>query len=261
MDMSTALEMDQRTEHQSFPGIIARAVQPQHLIRLFHDGERLIPIMKGVESPDTLFSITRDGQNDQLLASLYQYWQQNYPEAGQPYWTTRSWSMLTWQPLYLAFVCVYSVQAVPPLSQIVQQYNNEGWVAGYSFSQNSKWCEGNTQKLIQCAGRELVDLYEELREQMEQHTRIRPGFTRQLLADTVIAVLLRYHNTLPERLPADVVLQHAAWWLESLGLPGKHINTLYCSEEGQWQQMRVSCCMHYRRDDGKYCANCPKNRI
>ncbi|MGB7997837.1 MAG: siderophore ferric iron reductase [Photobacterium halotolerans] len=260
--MTTALNTKQRSEPNRFPGTIARAVQPENLIRLFNDAERLIPIMKGVSAPDTLFCITRDGNNDQLLASLYQYWQQNYPEAGQPYWTTRSWSMLTWQPLYLAFVCVYSVQSVPPLSRIVQQYNNEGWVAGYSFSQNSQWCEGNTQQLIQCAGRELVDLYDDLREQMEHHTRIRPGFTRQLLADAVLAVLLRYHNALPEKMPADEVPQHAAWWLESLGLPAKHIETLYRAEtDGQWQQLRVSCCMHYRRDDGSYCENCPKNKL
>ncbi|WP_303565040.1 siderophore ferric iron reductase [Photobacterium sp. 1_MG-2023] len=259
--MTTAMNTNQKPEQLALSSGMGASVPREHLIQLFSDSERLIPIMKGVPTPDILLSIRRDGNNDALLASLYQYWQQNYPEAGQPYWTTRSWSMLTWQPLYLAFVCVYSVKAVPPLGQIVQQYNQEGWVAGYSFSKNSAWCEGDTPKLIGCAGRELIELYEDLRQQMENHTRIRPGFTRQLLADSVLAVLLRYHNTLPDSLPADAVQQHAIWWLESLGLPAKHINTLYRSEtDGSWQQMRVSCCMHYRRDDGKYCENCPKSK-
>lgn len=243
--------------------------------QLFALTEQFIPIMKGEldlhscseQSPATRIAesgphpyiVAGDPTAGMHLQALYQYWERAHPEAGHPYWLTRSWLMCIWQPVYLAMFSVYVLKAVPNLQSLTQHYT-QGVVAGYRLTPDDL-TQGDDTHLIQVACEHLAVLVEQFLIQFNTFTRLRPGFTRPLLADSVLEALAGLANHFPDAAPADLQA-HARQWLAALALASRHLDSLIPVEQSQanpaWQVARISCCMHYRRHDGKLCANCPR---
>ncbi len=231
-------------------------MQAKHYAQFFQTALSITPLLKGVlEKPEKAHF---DPQQDSQVAikKLYNYWQKQHPEAGAAYWLTRGWTMLIWQPLYLAFIGVYATHAVPKLSLVGQYWGENGLIAGFTLPERRLFT-GDLWELIDYSGQELKLLFSSLREQFSQQYRLRPGFVAHLLADSILINLTELQQV---RTDLDVYKQ-AELWFVALDLPNKHLNALYKVPKAEvWSVKRISCCMHYRRDDGDLCSNCPKNK-
>jgi siderophore ferric iron reductase len=234
--------------------------------RLFLAAGELIPSLKGqlVEGERPLL-VTADGTMAPaaVALALHDHWRLAHPEAGPAYWLTRSWGMLSWQSIYLAMVAVYRVGTVPALDKLGLGYS-AGLVSGFSLPLDPL-IGGQQELLIEAAGRRLRRHWQGLFEMLASEMRLRPGFVRPLLADDLLAALVRVPDFFGEISP-EVVAAHAPLWLAACGLPAEHL--------AGWRQasgvaevasaspgyVRQRCCLHYKRRDGSLCENCPRRQ-
>lgn len=228
---------------------------------LFSAAEQLIPSLKGrlVEGEVPLLA----GADTGMALALHDHWRLAHPEAGPAYWLTRSWGMLCWQSIYLAMVAVYRVGAVPALDKLGQHYQ-AGLVSGFSLPA-APLIRGEREVLIAAAGQRLRRHWQALFEMVASELRLRPGFVRPLLADDLLAALVRVPDFFTEVSRAEVAA-HASLWLAACGLPAEHL--------AGWRQaadltevasaapgyVRQRCCLHYKRRDGALCDNCPRQQ-
>ncbi|WP_434339787.1 siderophore ferric iron reductase [Motilimonas cestriensis] len=232
--------------------LIALAEQIAPLMQGSCGGEQ--PLLRAVSATDE----KKQDTSGALLSQLYGYWQQQHPEAGPLYWLTRSWTMLSWQPIYLSLLSVYGIQAVPELRALSQTLHLEqGLVAGFSIA-NTPVYRGEQAMLIRNAANELWQLLSQLQQQFDQQIRLRPGLIKSLLADDLVASALRMQH-LRDDLSHSELMDQIACWQHELKLPATPPTAFFVDQATQMLAFtRKSCCMHYRRNDGDYCANCPK---
>ena len=232
---------------------------------LFAAAASLIPSLKGnlVAAGDVRPPLTdaTGATSAEVAAALHAHWQQAHPEAGPAYWLTRSWGMLCWQSIYLAMVAVYRVGAVPALDRMGQGYQ-EGLVSGFSLPAEPM-IKGEVKTLIKLAGERLQAHWQELFALLGEVQRLRPGFVRPLLADDLLAALVRVPDFFGE-VSREEVRSHAPLWLESCGLPSAHLTGWREAglprDEAFPGYVRQRCCLHYRRGDGELCGNCPRRQ-
>jgi len=219
---------------------------------LFKTAEVITPLLKGEIGSVDQADIHLQHAHQEVVKQLYQYWKVEHPEAGAAYWLTESWIMLLWQPIQLAFVSIYTTQAVPKLRHIGQYYNN-GLVAGYILPEEPM-VTGELTQLVAYAGQELSILFNGLHQQFSGVARFTFRFAEQLLADLILINLLK----LQKHKPSIDIYQQAQHWFSALAIPAQYLDSLYKeSNDKLWSVKRVSCCMYYRRGDGDFCLACP----
>ncbi|WP_223916990.1 siderophore ferric iron reductase, partial [Aeromonas caviae] len=169
-----------------------RALVSEHQA-LFAAAASLIPSLKGnlVAAGDVRPPLTdaAGATSAEVAAALHAHWQQAHPEAGPAYWLTRSWGMLCWQSIYLAMVAVYRHQAVPALDRLGQGHE-AGVVSGFTLPAEPM-IRGEAGVLIKTAGERLQAHWQGLFTLLGTAQRLRPGFVRPLLADDLLAALVR----------------------------------------------------------------------
>ena len=230
---------------------------------LFAAAASLIPSLKGnlVAAGDVRPPLTdaTGATSAEVAAALHAHWQQAHPEAGPAYWLTRSWGMLCWQSIYLAMVAVYRHQAVPALDRLGQGHE-AGVVSGFTLPAEPM-IRGEVGVLIKTAGERLQAHWQGQFTLLGTAQRLRPGFVRPLLADDLLAALVRVPDFFGE-VSREEVRAHAPLWLESCGLPSAHLTGW--REAGLPRDdafpgyVRQRCCLHYKRRDGELCGNCPR---
>jgi siderophore ferric iron reductase len=235
--------------------------------RLFAAAAQLIGSLKGrlVAGDPPLLVVADSGQTPAEVAlALHDHWRLAHPEAGPAYWLTRSWGMLCWQSIYLAMVAVYRVGAVPALDKLGQGHQG-GLVSGFSLPL-APMIKGEREVLIAAAGTRLRRHWQQLFELMASVQRLRPGFIRPLLADDLLAALVRVQDFFGE-ISREEVAAHAPLWLAACGLPAEHLtgwrearglvdgSSALSAAPGY---VRQRCCLHYKRKDGELCDNCPR---
>ncbi|HDZ8829295.1 TPA: siderophore ferric iron reductase [Aeromonas dhakensis] len=232
---------------------------------LFAAAAGLIPSLKGrlvaAGEAEALLTATKQATPAEVAATLHEYWRLAHPEAGPAYWLTRSWGMLCWQSIYLAMVAVYRLRAVPALERLGQGYQ-DGLVSGFTLPAEPM-IKGEQEVLIKAAGERLQAHWQALFAALGQVQRLRPGFVRPLLADDLLAALVRVPEFFDEVTPAEVVA-HAPHWLAACGLPAEHLAgwqpAPWPPAAGLVGYVRQRCCLHYKRRDGELCANCPRRQ-
>ncbi|CAK2422067.1 hypothetical protein VCRA2113O415_170083 [Vibrio crassostreae] len=113
--------------------------------------------------------------------------------------------------------------------------------------------------MIPKAGEAILALTEFYRSQISEWTRIRPGFTNHLLADLLLGSLIKLQQHEPS-LTNDYITAQAKLWLEACQLPESHLDSLKVdADSGMLKLIRVSCCLVYKCDSGKYCDDCPRH--
>ncbi|WP_394205551.1 siderophore ferric iron reductase [Shewanella waksmanii] len=230
----------------------------QVIQQIYQHCEQLSPYLKAIATADVqpdAMPIRGSDSNLEVIKSLHHHLQQQAPEAGRSYWLTRSWDLLTWQPLYLAVTAIYQCQALPNLQQM-QQRHCAGVVAGFSFSCTA-CASGSIKQLVMQAGKQLRAMFDHYRVELDQSVRCRPKFTDALLADTLITRLLLLQQTHPEMSP-EQLQQHIAWWLEAMSLSNDYLDTVRRNCANQLVLQRTSCCAVYKTASGSKCANCPR---
>ncbi|MGL4828181.1 MAG: siderophore ferric iron reductase, partial [Vibrio sp.] len=90
---------------------------------LFEKSRKVTPYLNGQLSSNSVQQepiIQWDHFCSEHIQTLYRNLQDAHPEAGPAYWLTRTWTLLCWQPIYLAFVAIYACHGLPQLSSIAQ---------------------------------------------------------------------------------------------------------------------------------------------
>nr|WP_161618903.1 siderophore ferric iron reductase [Aeromonas molluscorum] len=230
---------------------------------LFLAARELIPSLKGewvAQERPLLIGAERAMAPAAVALALHDHWRLAHPEAGPAYWLTRSWGMLCWQSIYLAMVAVYRVGAVPALDKLGLAYS-AGLVSGFTLPA-SPLIRGEQVVLIEAAGRRLRRHWQRLFEMFASEMRLRPGFVRPLLADDLLAALVRVPDFFTE-VSVERVAAHAPLWLAACGLPAEHLaGWREASGVGSASPgyIRQRCCLHYKRRDGSLCENCPRRQ-
>lgn len=228
------------------------------LAQLFKQCERVTPYLKGELGRSTKEMISTQGSNLVQIKSLYRGLQTNSPEAEKVYWLTRSWDLLTWQPLYLAFTAIYSMKSLPNLSHMAQ-HQKHGLIAGFRLNE-AECTRGDYACLIHKAGQQLSQMFEHYRVELDLWLRCRPGFVQHLVADAILAKLLEVQKQHSE-MTDSLVLHHAKLWLSAFNISNKHLASLYLSKlDNKLKLSRTSCCSVYKTKSGTVCDNCPRLR-
>lgn len=223
---------------------------------LFEQATAMTPMLDGI-SPCAKFNALKMNEDASLwIQHLYRMIESHAPEAGRGYWLTYTWESICWQPIHLSLIGIYSIGGVPPIKSIAQ-YKQHHVVAGYCF-EHGTWIDGLHADLIQYCAKQLLALFEHYRRAMEPWVRIRPGFSRRLIADELLSHLAKLRNQLPHFLDTDVISE-ATLWLQAFGFSEQLLDSYKWSDRRQGlRHVRSTCCQVYRCEGARLCCNCPR---
>ncbi|MCG7497985.1 siderophore ferric iron reductase [Vibrio sp. Of7-15] len=191
------------------------------------------------------------------IQKLYDQLAQNTPESGSAYWLTRTWDLLCWQPVYVSFVSIYACKGLPDIKRM-GQYTHPDFISGFQF-ESAQHHRGSAAELIQLAGLQLQELFEFYRAEMNDWTRIRPGFTKHLLADSILGCIVKLQTFMP-KLSNEYLQDQAKQWFDACNLPVKLLSSLQVDiETDKLRLIRTSCCLVYKCEGRKWCTTCPRN--
>ncbi len=222
--------------------------------QLFDACEQISPYLAGSVSQTDNNMLRFDASNQAFFQQLYSQLQQQNPEADKAYWLTRSWSLATWQPIYIAFISIYGFNTLPNFFHFAQSQAGP-MVTGFNFSCTSHQ-HGNMAELVPQAAAQLKPLFEQYRHELDSQFRCRPGFVNALLVDSLIKCGLRLRQFKPE-LSLDDVKQNAGLWLVSMELPLTQISKITERNQALFYT-RKSCCLVYKTQEGSLCEDCPR---
>lgn len=226
---------------------------------LFEHSRQVTPYLNGQFKPSEppRSSIELGKPSSACIQTLYNNLKLAHPEAGSAYWLTRTWTLLCWQPIHVAFVAIYTCRGLPSLSSMTQNVSDD-FVSGFHFSSLEHF-QGSEQTLITQAGNQLTELFSYFRDEMSQWTRIRPGFTNHLFADGILGCIVKLNHHYPH-LSEQYLIEQGQLWLSACGLPAKLISSLdYNTDNQNLTLVRTSCCLVYKCQGRALCRNCPRH--
>ncbi|MGF1694338.1 siderophore ferric iron reductase [Vibrio lamellibrachiae] len=223
--------------------------------QLMHAAKQVTPYLDGKVAPAENGMLMGDGDNRQLLTIMYQEIQSLHPEAKHSYWLTRTFSLLSWQPIYLAFIGIYGLKVAPDFSTMSQHYRN-GLISGFHFD-SGQCVNANKEALIIDVGQQLGGMVSRWQAELDELYRCRPGFSRQLLADFLLMSLIKVHDHF-EAFTQDDVHSDAKLWLDAFQLPHRSLTGFSSGELLTYT--RKSCCLVTQTKEGRLCDDCPKNK-
>ncbi|MDD9180438.1 MULTISPECIES: siderophore ferric iron reductase [Aliivibrio] len=228
---------------------------------LFSLSKQITPYLSGQLSPlatmDDEYSIHISRDNSNVIQALYERLSQDSEEGGNAYWLTRTWDLLCWQPIYISFISVYQLHAIPDI-QNMSQLVQSNFISGFIFH-HSELTFGSPEEIVPVAASQLMRLFDSYREEISPWTRIRPGFTNHLLADGLLNCILKLQMLQPE-LSNGYLMAQAELWLNAFNLPNKHLSSLKVDlVSNQLKLVRTSCCLVYKCNGRKLCDDCPRH--
>ncbi|MBJ7536365.1 siderophore ferric iron reductase [Marinomonas transparens] len=228
--------------------------EPLH--HLFSESEQYLALLQGSELDTDLeesSQLLSAACAEPFLASLHLELNKAHPEAGAPYWRVRSWGLSCWQPIYLALICVYHLKLVPENLGKLHQKQQQDYVAGYALP-DGKWLSGNHEALVQQTAERLKILFDALQTAHLKQFGGREALYQGLLADQIMMVMVAAAT--PPATLADIQKEYRLW-AKHLDLTTDPLNRLNQGAE-EITFLRRSCCLHFRRNDGELCNNCPR---
>ncbi|PQJ85019.1 siderophore ferric iron reductase [Aliivibrio sifiae] len=228
---------------------------------LFSLSKQVTPYLSGQLSSqvsmDDEYNIHISRDNSNVIEALYERLSQDSEEAGNAYWLTRTWDLLCWQPIYISFISVYQLHAIPDI-QNMSQLVQSNFIAGFTFH-DSELTFGSPEEIVPDVALQLMSLFDSYREAISLWTRIRPGFTNHLLADGLLNCILKLQTFQPE-LSNEYLMAQAELWLNAFNLPNKHLSSLKVDlVSNQLKLVRTSCCLVYKCNGRKLCDDCPRH--
>lgn len=219
---------------------------------------RLHPGLNGTAGPSGEPGLAHGVDNTGVVAAVHSVWAQAHPEAGQPYSAVRTWTLLIWQPVFLAVLGVHGTGAVAPVDRLWQRVE-QGIVAGFQLPEPWPTAPGPETERIREAAARLLRARDGLLADLKRVTRIKPLIANRLMADILLMALQRMAAGL-DGVGNERVQAWGEAWLAAIGLRDQSRFLPLQLPDGQevLGLERRACCMHYRRDDGAYCSSCPK---
>ncbi|NLQ17116.1 siderophore ferric iron reductase [Marinomonas sp. M1K-6] len=230
------------------------------LDRLFRTAKSYIAALDGQESVsaeskiDTVFLSSE--KPAQALQALHQTLREAHPETGAPYWRVRCWGLVCWQPIYLAMISVYQLKAVPLSLHEIEQKQQGEMIAGYVLA-DGEWQEGCHEALIKAASEQLNRIFMPFETAHVEAFGGRPALYKGLLADQLMSALIAVRNVLPDE-QKHTLEKDFCRWAHAMNLPLKPLAGLAPQTAAAPVFVRHTCCLHFRRDQGELCANCPR---
>lgn len=194
-------------------------------------------------------------EESESIQVLYDSIRQAYPDAGRVYWATRTWDLLCWQPLAVAFVAVYQSGVAPSFENFYQRASS-CLISGFQI-QTQTLHHGNVESLIQSVSINLENLFSKYRKRLNQITRCSANFSNQLLADNLLGNMINVQRMSPST-ASETLLAQLQFWIEGLKLPDSILNTIVSNPDEPIVRIRRSCCLADRVDGGALCSDCPR---
>jgi len=213
---------------------VVRARRDAALHALIAEMQRLAPGVRGAAGAPAPGDVTPGADNRAALARLADGTRRAHPQAGQGFWSVRSWSLLAWQPAALAVLGVHAVAIAPRLDRVGLAVG-DGTAFGFRLPHH-----------------EVADL-----------ARVIPVKRRlalRLLADRVLGTLALVRANRAD-LCADDTVALGERWLRAMALEGESGLSVLTLGDGRRQAVldRRACCLEYRVAPGTPCASCPKH--
>jgi siderophore ferric iron reductase len=228
--------------------------------RLLTVASNTYPLLKGLVGEHPCSAIKVGKNNEASITAIYRLLEAEYPEAGQPYWSMRTWTMLVRQPIYLALAGVHQLNLTPPLDAMSQTLSKSK-VVGFIIP-NRTFQRGDGSDIINTTSQLLKETCDALFEELSDITRIKRISAMRLVADNLLAALnrLKYSN---KQMTNKEIITYSTRWLCCMGLEGQSSLMPITLSSGREQLVlnRKGCCMHYRREDGGVCVSCPKQKL
>ncbi len=225
------------------------------LIRLCSD---LLPGLELVEGPldESLLVAGRD--NDALIHTLVDALKSTHPDAGRHYWSARSWGLLSWQPVLLILAATEILRCRVDLSRLGQRSQGH-FVMGMTLGEGLLSPEAVSRRQAGAHLREVCDQY---LAQLGQVIKVNPVLARRLLADRILATLLRMRPLLADS-SHEATYRLANEWLEAADLTGASALTAFELPQGGSELAldRKGCCQHYRLEGAELCKTCPRQPV
>lgn len=221
---------------------------------LFIESKGYIAALEGKEleeldETDNLLSVS---SSQAFLKNLSLTLQEAHPETGAPYWRIRSWGLSCWQPIYLALICVYHLKKTPKNLDQLHQYQQHNYIAGYALPEGD-WFHAEHHELVAYTAGKLAILFNAYETVHLALHGGRQALYRALLADQIMDTVVQADPSAS----IEAMRHEYALWAKHLDLPLAPLNRLQQDAE-KVSFIRRTCCLHFRRDDGEICANCPR---
>jgi siderophore ferric iron reductase len=190
-----------------------------------------------------------------LVAAL----QAQHPEAGRAYWALRAWGLLVWQPVYATVMAAELTEGILPLAGLTLDVDPVAAdVSGFAVA---------GQRLVPCAAAErrpraaqqLQPVSEALLQAVQACLPLHPKAARRLLADCVLAALLRIQRW-QGHVGNAALLATGADWLALLGAANEsgYLEVHLPAAPPRLALDRRVCCLDDRRHGGSLCNTCPR---
>lgn len=224
--------------------------------------EQYVPGMVGRIAEPAKQQLVVGQDNQSLLQQLLDDIEVLHPEAGFNYASVRVWNLMTWQPVVLVLASVYVARKPINLDQLGQNCS-KGLVAGYSLSAKGLQQQYVDIGLLEHSARQLKQYSDALKEELlAVGAEIKSLEADRLLADRMLStlVLMKEHFFPVDTSQFIEVCNH---WLDSAGLRNASQIMRFPLLDGTEQVAlnRKGCCLHYRTDEGDYCATCPRLKM
>lgn len=219
----------------------------------------VLPGLDGRVGPPAAGSLCAGPAGEAAVGELVAHWRLAHPEAGPPYWGSRSWTMLVWQPVYLAVLSLHLSGCLPRLAGMAQA-RRDGLVSGFSLPPAGLVRVDEAEGLA-CAGVALRTLCWSLFDTLAAATPLHPKMAGRLLADCTLSALLQAQRC-DARLDNARLQALTPRWLQALDLPAASGLVAVRLDDGRERLalQRKVCCQHFRRHDGELCSTCPKRK-
>ncbi len=225
------------------------------LIRLCSD---LLPGLELVEGDLDNALLVAGRDNAVLIHNLIDALKSMHPDAGRHYWSARSWGLLTWQPVLLTLAATELLRCRVDLSQLGQRSQGH-FVMGMTLGDGLL---GEASVSRRQAGAHLRDICDQYLVELGQVIKMNPVLARRLLADRILATLLRMRPLLADN--SHAATYHLAnEWLEAAGLTGASALTAFELPQGGSELAldRKGCCQHFRLEGAELCKTCPRQPV
>lgn len=240
--------------------MLANMLSRSKLNDLIDIASGLYPVLQGRLESFNGEGVRAGKNNEAELKRLLAHLQQHFPEAGAPYWSVRSWSLLIWQPIALAVISVHCLNIRLPLTAINQD-EKQGVISGYSLM-DIPCHSGEVAELIEQTAKELRLLCGLFFSDLNHVMALREALARRLVADILLHTL-NFVSKQYLNLSNQHIEQIGKLWLSHMGLLGESDFIPITLKNGSERLFlnRKSCCFDYRRAGGSVCASCPKNKL
>jgi len=225
--------------------------------------QQLHPSLIFLQIPSAL-SLSK-ANHQSVIEALLSHYSRVQPIAGKDYWSTRVWTLITWQPIYLSVYAVHVMKKPLNLS-CLQQRVEQAVIYGYGF-QGPAFEDGDSQspqQTLQTMARRLKEMIDELFDSLNAFMPLNKANSYGLIADSIMHALLALQELDPNFDDLSV-MELAKQWCQALGLinrKGQLLSELQTikldNQQTRLVLKRKSCCKHYLVDQDDLCNSCSR---